>query len=146
MQICPKFMHNFTCGCDEDSYWVSGFIQTLLFTHPCYPWESTCGHTCVGGRQAVGVPSHFCNKINWLNTFHELFKFVVSTCFIGHVYIDYRVTVVVSDVGWVDSDLGDLWMVERNCSCPCRLMEHPISCQPNTGPWPPWSPCSWLAL
>ena len=47
----------------------------------------------------------------------------------------YRVIVVVVDLGWV------LWL-----GCPGRMVEHPISSQPNPGPWPPRSPCRrWIS-
>ena len=69
-----------------------------------------------------------------MNTFHELFKFVVSTCFIGHVYIDYRVTVVVSDVGWVDTDFGSSLDGGTQLQLPSQIdgASHIMSTQPRS--------------
>ena len=45
---------------------VINFPPSSVFTYPYYPWESTCGRTCAVGRRAVGAPSHFCNKMEWI--------------------------------------------------------------------------------
>ena len=58
----------------------------------------------------------------------------------------YRVTLVVSDLGWVDSYLlssPGRWAANVATYCPTRWWNNPILSQPSPGPRPPMSPCIW---